>query len=190
MRYGKNMSKGRDEYPTTVKSAYNLMLEWKPEPGSMQGGAIQHENHLAFTQHNEQGDSERTARIYKNIACYKCSQIGHYRGSCPYKEDEQEKLKDKGSSLDNIVQGVNCATTGISSMHVDHEADESNGEIEYNSNSDNEYGNDSDPTPGACFHQVSHHMNNNPGHLNPYWILLDNQSTVHMFSNHALLANI
>ena len=44
-----NMSKGRGEYPTTVKSTYNLMLEWKPEPGSMQGGAIQRDNHLAFT---------------------------------------------------------------------------------------------------------------------------------------------
>ena len=25
-----SMSKGRDEYPTTVTSAYNLMLEWQP----------------------------------------------------------------------------------------------------------------------------------------------------------------
>ena len=66
------MSKGRGEYPTTVTAAYNLMLEWKTEPGSMQGGAIQRENHLAFSQHNEQRDSERTAKIYKNITWYKC----------------------------------------------------------------------------------------------------------------------
>ena len=75
-------------------------------------------------------------------------------------------------------------------MHVKHEADKSNGETEYNSNSDNKDNDDSEPTPGACFHQVSHHMNNDVRRLNPYWILLDNQITVHMFSNRALLANI
>ena len=75
-------------------------------------------------------------------------------------------------------------------MHVDHKADKSNIETEYNSDSDNEDDNNSDPTPDVCFHQVSHHMNKDTGRLNPYWILLDNQITVHMFSNRALLENI
>ena len=123
-----NMSKGRYEYPTTVTSAYNLMLEWQPEPGSMQGGSVQHDNHLAFAQHNEQGEGGRTAMIYKNITCYKCIQLGRYSGSCPFKEDEQEILKLKGSTLYNILQRVNCVTTGISRMHIDHEADKINGE--------------------------------------------------------------
>ena len=48
-------------------------------------------------------------------------------GLCPFKEEEQEKLQDKGRSPDNIVQGMNRATKGISIMHVDHEADKSNG---------------------------------------------------------------
>ena len=75
---------------------------------------------------------------------------------------------------ENIVQVINCATTGISSMHINHEADESNRETEYNSESDNEDNNDSEPTPGACFHQVSFHINNDAGHLNLYCILLNN----------------
>ena len=79
---------------------------------------------------------------------------------------------------------------GISSMNVDHEADESNGETEYNSECDNKDDDNSKPTSGACFHQVSHHMNNDAGCLNPYWILLDNQSTVHIFSNRVLLVKI
>ena len=33
-------------------------------------------------------------------------------------------------------------------------------------------------------------MNNNARRLNSYWILLDNQRMVHMFSNRSLLANI
>ena len=65
----KNMSKGRDKYPTTATSVNHLILEWQPEPGSMQGGSVQHDNHLEFVQHNGQGEDERTANIYKNITC-------------------------------------------------------------------------------------------------------------------------
>ena len=114
-----------DEYPTTVTSAYRLILKWQPEPGSMQGG---YDNHLAFAQNNDQGNGERTAKIYKNITCYKCGQLGHCIRSCPFKEDEQEKLKDKGSRPENIVQGINHSTTVISSMYIDHKVDKSNGD--------------------------------------------------------------
>ena len=84
-----NMSKGSYNYPTMVTSAYNLILEWQPEPGSMQGGSVHRNNRLAFGQHTDQGDVKRTERIYNNITCYKCVQLGHYRGSCPFKEEEQ-----------------------------------------------------------------------------------------------------
>ena len=125
-----NMSKGRDKYPTTVTSSYNLILEWHPVPGIMQGGSLQRNNHLSFAQHNEQCEGKITTKIYKNITCYKYGQLGHYSSSCPLKEDEQGKFKEKGSNLDNIMQGVKRVMTGISIMHVDHEADKSNKETE------------------------------------------------------------
>ena len=156
----------------------------------MQVGSVQSNNHLPFAKHNNQGDGERTAKIYKNSTCYKYGQLGHYIGSCPFKEDKQEKLKEKGSSPDNKVQGINHVTTCISSIHLNHEVDESNGDTEYNFESDNESDNNSDPTPGACFHQASHHINNDTGRINPYWVLLDNQIAVHIFSNRALLENM
>ena len=143
-RNEKKMSKERDEYPTPVTSAYNLMLEWHTKPGLMQGGSVQRDNHLAFAQQNAQVEGKSTAKIYKNITCYRCVQLVHYSGSCPFKEDKKEKLKGKGSIPENIVQEFNCVTTEISSMHVDHEADKSNVETEYNSKSNNkdndEYG--------------------------------------------------
>ena len=95
----------------------------------MQGGTIQRDNCLVLAQHGEQGNNKRRAKIYKNITSFKYGQLGHYSGSCPFKEYKQEKLKDKGSIPDNIVQVINRTKTGISSMHVDHEADESNGKI-------------------------------------------------------------
>ena len=81
-----NMLKRRDEYPTTVTSAYNLMMEWQPKPVSMQEVSVQHNNHLVFGQHNEQGEGKITAKIYKNITCYKCGQLGQYSGSYPFNE--------------------------------------------------------------------------------------------------------
>ena len=60
-----NMSKGRDEYPITVTSAYNLMLEWQIKPNLMQGGSIKHKNHLAFAQHNKQGTRKMIDNIKK-----------------------------------------------------------------------------------------------------------------------------
>ena len=66
------------------------------------------------------GRRQKNGKKYKNITCYKCVQLGHYSGLCPFKEDKQEKNKEKGSDTQKIVQGVNRVATGISSMHVDH----------------------------------------------------------------------
>ena len=96
----------------------------------MQGRTVQCDNHLAFVQHKYQGEYKKVTKTYKNITYYKCDQLGHFIGSCPFKEDEQEKLKEKGSNLDNIIQGVNCGMEGMSSMHVEHVVDESNRETE------------------------------------------------------------
>ena len=122
------MSKGRYGYPTTVTSAYILILEWNSKPGSIQGGSIKRYNNMVFAQNNNQGYCKRTGKIYKNITCYNSIQLSHYNGSYPFKEEEQEKLKHIGIIQDNIVQGINFATTGISSMHVEHKVDESNRE--------------------------------------------------------------
>ena len=98
-------------------------------------------------------------------------------------------MKDKDSKPENIVQGAKRVAMGISNMHVDHEADGSNGDTEYNSESKNEDDDNYKPMPGAWLHQIFHHTKNETGSLNPYWALLTNHSMVHMFRKHALLEN-
>ena len=97
-------------------------------------------------------------------------------------------MKEKGSDPYNIVQGVNRVSTGIYSMHVRNDADDRNKDTGYESTNASNY--DSNPTPGASFHQIYHHMKNKNGRLNPYWILLYNHIMVHMFVNCAPLADI
>ena len=73
-------------------------------------------------------------------------------------------------------------------MHFGNDADNSNEDKVYDP-TDASY-NNFDLTPGSCLHQISHHTKNKNRRLNPYWILLDNQRTLHMFTNRALLENI
>ena len=42
-----------------MNSTYSLMLKWKPEPVSIQGGNMQRDNRLAFVQHADQGKGEK-----------------------------------------------------------------------------------------------------------------------------------
>ena len=49
------------------------------------------------------------------------------------------------------MQEINRATKGISSMHINHEGDEIDGETEYSSEYNNEDDGDSEPMPGAFF---------------------------------------
>ena len=87
---GGDMSKGRDKYPTTVTYAYNLMLEWQTEPGSMQGGTIKRDNHMVFAQQNEQGDIERTAKIYKKSHVTSTASSATTAGHAPSKRTNKK----------------------------------------------------------------------------------------------------
>ena len=41
-----NMVMGNDEYPTTVTDAFNMLLEWEPDPPSIAGRAVERDTRL------------------------------------------------------------------------------------------------------------------------------------------------
>ena len=90
-----NMSKGWDDYPTMVTLAYNLMLEWQPKPSSMQGGSVQRNNYLAFAEHNDQGNSKRTAKIYKKIHATSVANSDTTAGHDPSKRTSKKNWRIK-----------------------------------------------------------------------------------------------
>ena len=92
--------------------------------------------------------------------------MGHYSRPCPFKEDEQEKVKEKGSNPYNTVQGVDRTFTGMYSMHAGNDADNRKEDRSYESTDASN--DDFEPTTGACFHQIYHHTKNKNGLLNMY----------------------
>ena len=84
---------------------------------------------MTYHSHNIMNrETAKGHRIFKNISqATSESRSATRAGHVPSKRTTK-KLKDKGSSPDNIVQVINRATTGISSMHIDHKVDRSNRE--------------------------------------------------------------
>ena len=54
-----NMVKGNNEYPSTVTYAYNMLLEWTPDPSSVRGGEVHRDvPYAALTNVGGNGDEE------------------------------------------------------------------------------------------------------------------------------------
>jgi hypothetical protein len=85
--------KGRDEYPTTLNAAYNLLVHYVNGMPSVANPI--NTDGVAFTVitdgENEQGttlatDGKRGQKPPKDIShitCYNCNEKGHYSGTCP-----------------------------------------------------------------------------------------------------------
>ena len=82
-RYGKlvedlenDFLQGRNNYPTTVVAAYNLLTNWKQENRS--GWRTPTADGVAFANAD---DGKKT--IKRNVTCHKCGVKGHYATDCP-----------------------------------------------------------------------------------------------------------
>ena len=92
-------TKGRYEYPTTVTLSYNLMLEWQPEPSSMQGGEIQRDNRLEFEQNNQNVDRKEQQRFTKTSHATSASRSATTSGHDPSKWTDKRNLGIKESAM-------------------------------------------------------------------------------------------
>ena len=75
---------GRDEYPKTLTSAYNLTINWK---GDTKGVDVALNDGVAFTTKSEEVNVHATDRVKmtrtgKPVICHICGK-NHYANRCP-----------------------------------------------------------------------------------------------------------
>ena len=207
---------GNDSYPKTLTDAYNMLLEWKNDPRLLirmagndgisfatntvdtnEGPATCVEN----TYHEEapttyanttmgqrgrgRGGGRGGGRVGRgstndNIQCFRCGAMGHYASQCPETlEDAQRMLAENNEAGTNLLQH---ATTNKPKT-------ETATEMTFASLGMHDAGEDND-TSFVFAQDVQLVKTQHGGRLPPEWILLDNQSTVDVFTNCRLLKNI
>ena len=208
---------GNDNYPKTLTDAYNMLLEWKDDPRLLMHMAGN--DGISFTTNtiepsdeqdtdpgnNEQRDNDTThanttlgnggrgrgsgrnggrggrGSNRNNIQCFRCGAMGHYASECP------ETLEDAQCML------VETTKTGTNMLHhatLNDPTTEQMNEMNFASLNLDEMDKEDNDTSFVFTQDMRNVEAQHGGHLPPEWILLDNQSTVDVFTNRRLLKNI
>ena len=207
---------GNDNYPKTLTDAYNMLLEWKDDPRLLIRMAGN--DGISFATHTVEPNEEQVACIESthheetpsthanttmgqrgrgrgggrgggwggrgsakdNTQCFRCGAIGHYASQCPETlEDAQRMLAENNEAGTNLLQH---ATTNEPKT-------EPTNEMTFASLGIHDAAEDND-TSFVFAQDVRLVETQHGGQLPPEWILLDNQSTVDVFTNRRLLKNI
>jgi hypothetical protein len=201
-----------DNYPRTITAAYNLLVNWKGDPGRQPRHVVS--DGVAFTNDGVAlVNPGRPKRDMATIDCHNCGEYGHYATDCP-------KPKKQGQTGEQLL------TAGMESGEFNKEftfdnkwdsfAFVTDGEptTEPDSNSDakaDDFATDNKSTEDdkwtMCDDDRVNFVFANNGATQPRsagaaftvdkesriprsWILLDNQSTVDVFHNESLLKRI
>ena len=185
-RYGKlseefenSFTKGNDDYPDNLVSAYHLINEykcWKPPSSTPDPTGV------AFSQKGAKGkqDKPKDDSWHKKATCHNCGKLGHIRPNCPKLSDSDDKDSDKADSSSSKSKEHDSADK--SKKKTSFTQQRSNTTTITDSDDDGEL-----ETQFLNFGFCT--TTKKPPNLRNL-ILLDNQSTVDLFCNRQLVSHV
>ena len=168
-----------DQYPVTLAEAFALLGSYIASPSMTQ---------LEYTDSDSEDDTQKLnkALTFLNSVkpCPKCSKFHGKNKTCPLGGSAPLSKKEPEAHLSKNKPEILPPSAGAivqTNLHVDTDEIEEGFQLNFSLN-----------TVGATLPKVpaSEIILANQGLIPKYWVLLDNQSTVHIFKNKQLLSDI
>lgn len=158
-----NFVLGKNDYPVSMIDAYEKLVYYV---GKKEHVKAHHNDGVSY---NNVGDGNSqvhaNASNKERITCFNCGKKGHYASECT------EEKKDEGGSDESATKSGGDAAAAAKSGGDDKKG--------------------TGRSSSAFIPVQEYHFHNDAAHSMPNtWILLDNQSTLDVFSNGELLENI
>jgi hypothetical protein len=185
--------KGYSPYPLNLADAQKLLLNYSSNNSKQKTKDKRDDNNdmsdLAFAQDGSGGGYTFTGR------CFKCGKEGHRAYFCPEKKNNNNNNNNNNNkTVENKTETAAATTDKVVTEELNHtdgtthyETYEDNFELLFCQQGETSINVGVFDYDKACNQVLSQMVSIE---INPWWVILDNCSTVNIFSNRRLLKNI